>query len=32
MKWIPEAELAAQFDALELEMASAVASVTAGGA
>jgi len=32
MKWIPEAELAAQFDALELELASAVASVTAGGA
>jgi V/A-type H+/Na+-transporting ATPase subunit A len=32
MKWIPEAELNQQFDALELEMGAAVASVTAGGA
>ncbi len=32
MKWIPEAELASQFDALELEVDSAVASVTAAGA
>ncbi|MGA8275432.1 MAG: V-type ATP synthase subunit A [Thermoplasmata archaeon] len=32
MKWIPEADLATQFDALEVEMTSAVASVTAGGA
>jgi V/A-type H+-transporting ATPase subunit A len=31
MKWIPEAELKAQFDALETEMTQAVASV-AGGA
>jgi len=32
MKWIPEAELAAQFDRLELEMAEAVDTVaTAGG-
>jgi V/A-type H+/Na+-transporting ATPase subunit A len=31
MKWIPEAELKAQFDAMETEMTSAVAA-TAGGA
>jgi V/A-type H+-transporting ATPase subunit A len=31
MKWIPEADVATQFDALELEMASAVASVASGG-
>jgi V/A-type H+/Na+-transporting ATPase subunit A len=31
MKWIPEAELKSQFDALELEVASAVASTTTGG-
>jgi V/A-type H+/Na+-transporting ATPase subunit A len=31
MKWIPEAELSQQFDALELEMGQAVASI-AGGA
>jgi V/A-type H+-transporting ATPase subunit A len=31
MKWIPEAEVATQFDALELEMTTAVASVTGGG-
>ena len=30
MKWIPEAELATQFDQLELEMASAVDSLTSG--
>ncbi|HTP54502.1 MAG TPA: V-type ATP synthase subunit A [Thermoplasmata archaeon] len=30
MKWIPEAELTDQFDALELEMASDIASVTGG--
>ena len=32
MKWIPEAELDAQFGQLELEVDSAVASVAAGGA
>ncbi len=32
MKWIPEAELTTQFDALELETASALAASTAGGA
>ncbi|HTT14547.1 MAG TPA: V-type ATP synthase subunit A [Thermoplasmata archaeon] len=32
MKWIPEAEATAQFDQLELEMAEAVASVTASAA
>jgi V/A-type H+-transporting ATPase subunit A len=32
MKWIPEAEMAAQFDALELEMTSAVAAAATGGA
>ncbi len=32
MKWIPEAELASQFDALELEMSAAVASTATGGA
>jgi V/A-type H+/Na+-transporting ATPase subunit A len=31
MKWIPEKELAAQFDALELEMNSAVQAVAAQG-
>ena len=31
MKWIPEAELKAQFDAMETEMVSSVAA-TAGGA
>ncbi len=31
MKWIPEAEVASQFDRLELEMAEAVDSVTAAG-
>ncbi len=31
MKWIPEAELAAQFDRLELEMAESVDSVAAAG-
>ncbi len=31
MKWIPEAELQKQFDALELEMAQAVAQVAASG-
>ena len=30
MKWVPESELATQFDQLELEMASAVDSLTAG--
>ena len=30
MKWIPEAELADQFDALELEMASDIASASGG--
>jgi len=32
MKWIPEAELANQFDQLELEMGQAVSQVAAGGA
>jgi V/A-type H+/Na+-transporting ATPase subunit A len=31
MKWIPEAEVAQQFDALELEMAEAVTSAAAAG-
>jgi len=31
MKWIPEAEVASQFDRLELEMAEAVDSVAAAG-
>jgi V/A-type H+-transporting ATPase subunit A len=31
MKWIPEAEMASQFDALELEMSSALTSATGGG-
>jgi V/A-type H+/Na+-transporting ATPase subunit A len=31
MKWIPEAQLADQFDQLELEMGEAVGTVTAGG-
>jgi V/A-type H+/Na+-transporting ATPase subunit A len=31
MKWIPEAELAQQFDQLELEMGQSMASVAAGG-
>jgi len=31
MKWIPEAELASQFDQLELEMADSVTALTAGG-
>jgi len=31
MKWIPEAEVASQFDRLELEMAEAVYSVSAAG-
>jgi V/A-type H+/Na+-transporting ATPase subunit A len=32
MKWIPEADVATQFDSLELEMAAAVTALTAGGA
>ncbi len=32
MKWIPEAELDTQFDALELEMAQSVGAAAAGGA
>jgi V/A-type H+-transporting ATPase subunit A len=32
MKWIPEAELKAQFDQIELEVGTALASVAAGGA
>lgn len=32
MKWLPEAELGAQFDQLELEVAEAVAGVAAGSA
>jgi V/A-type H+-transporting ATPase subunit A len=31
MKWIPEGELSAQFDQIELELSQAVASVTAAG-
>jgi V/A-type H+-transporting ATPase subunit A len=31
MKWIPETEISRQFDALELEMADAVVTLTAGG-
>jgi V/A-type H+/Na+-transporting ATPase subunit A len=31
MKWVPEAELGAQFDQIELELNQAVATVTAGG-
>jgi V/A-type H+/Na+-transporting ATPase subunit A len=32
MKWVPEAELAPQFDQIELELGQAVAAVTAAGA
>jgi V/A-type H+/Na+-transporting ATPase subunit A len=32
MKWVPEAELSGQFEQIELEVDSAVAAVTAGGA
>ncbi len=32
MKWIPEAELTAQFDQIELELSGAVAAALAGGA
>ncbi len=31
MKWVPEAELASQFDQIELELGGAVAAVTGGG-
>ncbi|HTT17059.1 MAG TPA: V-type ATP synthase subunit A [Thermoplasmata archaeon] len=31
MKWVPEEELASQFEQIELEVGSAVAAVTAGG-
>jgi V/A-type H+/Na+-transporting ATPase subunit A len=31
MKWVPETELGAQFDQIELELAQAVTEVTAGG-